>query len=168
MGGNYVMNKKKEISIILIAIIIANFMTGCGLKRSGQSIVSSELNIDCSMAELTKDMDSHGGFHGDGTTFYVFQFKLDNNIDSLPEENGWHELPLTDNLTQVVDTLISDSSGEPLFPQVENGYYYFRDRHDESSDCWIDEDIFARYSYNFTFAIYDLENNRLYYCEFDT
>ena len=53
-------------------------------------------------------------------------------------------------------------------PKIENGYYLFIDRHDSVTDEHSDEDLFSRYSFNFTIAFYDLDTNNFYYYEFDT
>ena len=53
-------------------------------------------------------------------------------------------------------------------PQIENGYYYFYDRHDEATDPYDDSEFLARFSFNFTLAIYDSDTNTLYLCEYDT
>ena len=54
------------------------------------------------------------------------------------------------------------------YPKQKNGYYLFIDRHDGVTDEHSDEDLFSRYSFNFTIAFYDLDTNNFYYYEFDT
>ncbi|WP_010291919.1 hypothetical protein [Clostridium senegalense] len=46
-------------------------------------------------------------------------------------------------------------------PEVENGYWYFVDRHRESDDSLSDAKIFYRGSFNITVAIYDIDKNVL-------
>ena len=53
-------------------------------------------------------------------------------------------------------------------PTIENGYYYFKDRHSESTNKYDYTDINNRPSYNFTFAILDKDTNTIYYYELDT
>ncbi len=43
----------------------------------------------------------------------------------------------------------------PSFPEVEQGYYYFRDRHSQSQDPTDDSELFGRGSWNFILAVYD-------------
>ena len=52
-------------------------------------------------------------------------------------------------------------------PQVEQGYYSFRDRYAEQ---YPDDThpLLQRFSYNYTAALYDTENSTLYYYELDT
>jgi len=58
--------------------------------------------------------------------------------------------------------------GTPAIPEVDNGYYYFRDRHYQSTDPTDDSGVLGRASYNFTIAIYDTDSKILYYMELDT
>ena len=51
---------------------------------------------------------------------------------------------------------------------VEEGFYYFYDRHSQSQDPFDDSELHQLYSWNFTLAVYDSKNERLYYYEFDT
>lgn len=91
---------------------------------------------------------------------------------------GWNKLPLTDNLNVVVygkespseslGPYVTDDDGKTIFPVVENGYYFFMDRHSESKGINDDTNILNRYPFNFTIAIYDTDNQTIYYCEFDT
>ena len=41
-------------------------------------------------------------------------------------------------------------------------------RHPDAIDASDDTDLFDRYSYNFSIAVYDLDTDMLYYFEFDT
>ena len=58
---------------------------------------------------------------------------------------------------------LNDGSGNPLFPEVAQGYYRLIDRQDDT-----EQDILERYSFNFTVAVYDSEENILYYGKQDT
>ena len=51
---------------------------------------------------------------------------------------------------------------------LENGYYFFEDRHSESKDSADDSEMFYRNSYNFSIAVYDTDNHIFYYFELDT
>ena len=62
----------------------------------------------------------------------------------------------------------TDENGDTIIPDIQNGYYYFYDRHSESTEPYNDEDVLSRASFNFTLALYDSDNNVLYYVEFDT
>lgn len=55
-----------------------------------------------------------------------------------------------------------------MIPEVENGYWFFYDRHCESMDLSSDASIHQRSSWNFTLAVYDADTKMLYYFELDT
>ena len=119
-------------------------------------------------------MDTHGGFVGDGS-YYLILDCSDNTEDALSIVADWNELPLSENLNLIMyggekdgKTYGYDLSEEAHMPVIENGYYYFEDRHSEAKDVSDDSELFSRASYNFSLAVYDSETNRLYYFEFDT
>lgn len=53
-------------------------------------------------------------------------------------------------------------------PEINNGYYYFLDRHLEAKNKHDDTDLNNRYSRNFSLAIYDADNKIIYFYEMDT
>lgn len=63
---------------------------------------------------------------------------------------------------------ISPRMASAAFPPVQNGCYYFEDRHSRSADPHSDSGLFQRHSFNVTFALYDADTQTLYYCKFDT
>lgn len=101
----------------------------------------------------------------------VLQFHGDGSF-TVPERGFWHELPLTETLSAMVydyrTELLRDGNDRARIPEVENGYYFFYDRHSKSLSPFRDEDLFSRSSFNFTLAIYDADTLTLYYYELDT
>jgi hypothetical protein len=63
---------------------------------------------------------------------------------------------------------VFDTENNQDIPEITNGYYYFYDRFEDSSDPLNDSELLERSSYNFTLAIYDADSQILYYCEVDT
>lgn len=51
---------------------------------------------------------------------------------------------------------------------IEEGYCFFYGRHEQAKDPYDDTDLYDRASFNFTFAVYDLKENKLYVCKFNT
>ncbi len=130
--------------------------------------ISKLLNIEMTEKCLIESNESENGF----VTVKIEDEKTDSEI-----KTEWNELPLTENLTALIYGIESDTSSVgpyitkddvPLFPEIENGYYYFVDQHTESTDSKDDTEIFDRNSFNLVIAIYDTDTNRLYYCQFDT
>jgi len=120
--------------------------------------------------------DSHGGFHGDGGTYA--KIKLDGKGTEkaiLEIKNSWKSLPLSENLSLIMYGGMRDNieyiynlADEFKIPHIENGYWLFIDRHSKSINNYDDTDLFNRHSFNFTLALYDADENVLYYIEFDT
>ena len=53
-------------------------------------------------------------------------------------------------------------------PSIENGYWFFDNRHSNSISPKEDSNLFNQSSFNFTIAVYDIDTQTLYYLEFDT
>lgn len=140
--------------------------------------VSRALSINASGASVLASYDTHGGLHGDGTACTILRFP-DSALDkTLSRSHLWHPLPLDQNLTAFAYGLssetfsagpyLTDESGAPLLPQIKNGYYYFKDRHTDSTAPQSTAALLARASINATLAVYDADTRTLYYCELDT
>ena len=123
---------------------------------------------------LVSQTDSHGGFHGDGTYSAIYDCSK-NKEYVLEIVEKWNKLPLTENLELILyggekdgTTYAYYLADDVGFPEVSNGYYFFYDRHSESMNSNSDEDLFNRSSFNFSIAIYDTDNDMLYYIRMDT
>lgn len=62
---------------------------------------------------------------------------------------------------------LTDSQGNPLVPDILNGYYILIDKY-EVKDKAMEGDILHRGSFNFTLGHYDTDTNTLYFCKLDT
>ena len=123
-------------------------------------------------------MDDHGGFHGDGENFVKIEFDKANGLNFLSQieqNSGWNKIPLSENLNLImyggsrnnIDYAynLAEKTG---IPEIKNGYWYFIDRHSDSTDKKDDTELFDRYSLNFTLAMYNTDDNILYFFEIDT
>lgn len=162
----------------IISIMI--FVTGCNSKKSTREI-SNTLGVDLSSGIISQNIDSHGGFHSDGTTYFEMTFSDTEGepiTETIKMNEDWNTLPLTENLnialygketpTESYGPYVTSEDGKPIFPIVENGYYFFLDRHSKIVDMKNDTELHNRHSYNFTITIYDTDKKILHYCEFDT
>lgn len=184
--GNKMKKIKKEgikALLLIVLIICLCVLEGCKVNYP-QNYLSEELKNDCTSASLSKEVDTHSGFHGDGISFYVLEFENEDFLNEIMKDSRWNKLPLSENLTAILygnayDTTKADvkvvgpyvtggENDQPLFPVVENGYYYFEDRQDESGNPQDDSKVLDRESMNFTIAIYDLDSRILYFCEYDS
>lgn len=155
---------KKTVAIIIVAVMVISIV-GCGKNSSLKNLLDG-CGIDLTGGKVISEEDNHGGFHGDGFSLLVADYSEDASVsDEFSASEYWHQLPLSENL----NTFFYQPYDDDLeIPQIENGYYYFYDRHDEAIDPYDDSELLTRYSFNFTFAIYDLETNTLYLCKYDT
>ena len=174
----------KRSRLLALCVFLMLLFSGCDLFRTPaeepdyRQRVSEWVEVDVSGGEQTYLYDDHGGFLGDGMTFVVIRFPDAALVPALEADQGWRELPLSENLSAALygtgekgGLLIADDQGDPYFPDVENGYWYFFDRRDDDlapgghyDDSWL----FARYSYNFCAAVYDADTNTMYITAFDT
>jgi hypothetical protein len=175
------MKTKKRFFLFIAALAafsIILLLAGCRSETFKRSRELYALGIDPSSATVVESSDSHGGFHGDGLLFAQISIADDSVGAILSQRDEWKPLPLSENLTALVYGITTETSqtgpyltnedNEPVFPEIQNGYYYFEDRHAKSIDPYDDTDVFGRNSYNLTVAIYDTDTNMLYYAELDT
>ena len=123
---------------------------------------------------VVEELDTHGGFRGDGS-YYLILDCSNNKEKALKKVEDWNKLPLSENLNLIMYggekdgvTYGYELAKEAHIPKIENGYYIFEDRSSESTDSADDTELFDRYSFNFSIAIYDSDTNKMYYFEFDT
>lgn len=145
---------------------------------AAKGYISHMLGVNIRKGTVITYTDNHGGFHGDGMTFAAISFSDETVSTKISENRYWNALPLTENLTALAYGIttenshrgpyLRDENEEAVIPEIQNGYYYFLDRHSESTDRHDDSEVFNRYSYNFILAIYDADTNILYYTKFDT
>ena len=152
-------------SMFLVLMLLV-FLNACAAS-SPEGQVRRELGLDLPAAEQVITRESHGGFHGDGATWIELSYtsETEDQAAERMKAGGWRPLPATENLQRVMAGELSD---EWSFPEIANGLWYFYDRHSESKDPADDAELFNRFSYNFTFAVFDADRDRLYYLEFDT
>lgn len=115
--------------------------------------------------------NTHRGFHNDGELLekiYFSEKQANNFINSAEKNSNWRQLPITERLHNKVCKHAIDE--EMNIPEVSNGYWFVLDRHSVAKDKYNEKDIFNedRYSYNFTIAVFDIEQNVLYIYELDT
>lgn len=166
--------KRWILPLALAALLL--FQAACS-ARSPQEQIAMELGLDASDGTEVLHYDTHGG-NGDGTSCYALQFSDDTVAHEIRDDSGWTALPL-DTTTEILaygqssaygsqGPYLTDSDGNALLPQIENGYYCFIDRQAKQKSLATDQPILERASFNFTLAVYDTDQNILYYCQLDT
>lgn len=173
----------KKISVLLTLLIVL-LLSACEIPLTSKKTpvnwkneISDILDIDVHKGSVITEYDSHGGFLGDGMTFVTISFSDDTLLIQMSESGDWRSLPLTETLTAVVYGISTENSRigpylekneETVIPEIQNGYYWFLDRHSQSTDNRDDTNVISRGSQNFTLAIYDTDAGILYYIESDT
>ena len=165
------MKRAIKLSMSIIALFLVICLSACDAE-SATDVVARSLNIDVSNAEEISYTDSHGGFHNDGTTYIALKFEDDTMAEQLKENDKWSSFPLDDTVQTLVygkedetsktGPFLSDGAGNPLVPEIQNGFYLLIDHQSDKTD------ILERASFNFTVGLYDADNNILYCCKLDT
>ena len=154
--------KKIKASFILSALLLA--LSSCAFDSQSDNYFGFSKQI----FTVVEEQETHEGWLGDGSYYLVLDC-VNNPDAALCIVSNWKRLPLSENLNRIMYTHSGfNLSEEAHMPVIENGYYYFEDRHAEATDSTDDSELFSRYSYNFSLAVYDTDTNRFYYFEFDT
>ncbi len=173
----------KKIAVISAICIMISSLSSCSNEFNPKEYVGSYLDINTESAKIDTVISEPRSFNGDGSTYVVMNFSDNPIAEEIKEKENWKQLPLTENLTIIVyggekdgeqiNAFVCDyddgaKTGVPLIPQIENGYYYFVDRHLDKKYIYNDSEIFNRESYNYTIAIYDEDTDLLYFWSEDT
>ena len=163
--------KKKYLFLLLIFgifLVISCIFTS---KNNSKKHISDIIQIDIRKCNIEMEKNTHGGFLGDGDYFAKINCSnKDNNYDF----SNWKKLPLSDSLKKAMEMSQCDDKGcltaieKYDIPEIDNGYYYFLDRHLEAKDKHDDIELNNRSSLNFSLAIYDADNKIIYFYELDT
>lgn len=165
---------------LIPALCVILLLAGCTAPAGNAPGSATLCGLDLSAGDVLSSIDTHDGFHGDGLTYQEITFADDSLQEQLEASALWLPLPLPSPLQTLIYGTFTDGGqagpyickpdtvGEALFPYVENGCYYFEDRHSQSTAPYDPGSLFDRSSFNLTFALYDADTRTLYYCEFDT
>jgi predicted small lipoprotein YifL len=167
------MKRKMAVAGLLLALAVS--LAACG-SRSPQDSVSEALGLDASAGSEVSTYDTHSG-NGDGVSCVALHFSDEALLEQIRKEPDWKSFPL-DETTQTVVYGVSDESssvgpyltddeGEPLVPEIENGYYRLIDRQ-AGEDEAEDTPLLDRPSFNVTVGLYDTDSGTLYACKLDT
>ncbi len=158
----------------IAACLLLCCLAGCGRETMADRI--SQVT-GLSSGVVQDSFDSHGGFHGDGIAYAAVTFPDQEAERAIAQNPDWKKYPLEDTVqallygvttdSESIGPYVTDDDGEPLFPEIRDGYYLLLDRYGETAPGH-QEDILNRASFHFTVAVYDRETRTLYYAELDT
>ncbi len=160
-------NIKKKIVTLFGFLILVVCLSACRVKDPRRGL-SKQLGIDLMSngTTLLHETDTIGWF-GDGYILSELECNDDSVLDDIMNNERWKALPLSDNMRRFFYGDFYLPNGLSI-PVIDEGYFFFYDRHDQAEDRYDDSDLFSRASFNFTFAIYDTKENKLYVCKFNT
>ena len=151
---------KAKLTLFIAATLALLLFCVVVTVNSPRSLAGEALGVDLPRPVETQWSDDHGGFLGDGVTRGVLVFSSQNGAaleKALAENEVWHTLPLPEPVDQFLYS--GRFQEEECIPQVQKGYYYFRDR---LHDTFSTDQLMDAYSYNATIALYDTQNTTLY------
>lgn len=170
---------KQTLCILMVFALLA-CLAGCGSTDIRREL-SETLGVDLTGAAILEENDTHGGFHGDGTTCIALELTAPQKeavLAAAAMDPHWHDLPLSEtaeillygaeSANGISGPYLHDGSYTPLVPEITGGCWFFLDRHSGASDGVSDENVLQRSSLNFTIALYDADTGILYYLKMDT
>lgn len=161
--------KKRRLSIILVSVLLLFVLAGC-TTNSGEKY-KEITGIDLSDYKPLSVYDTHGGFHGDGLKCEIYDCSNTDIENTIKNSHVWKQVPFSPNIETLLYETIGENkadSGKTFVPQIKKGFYTFYDRHAEAENPRDDTNIFDRGSFNLSLAVYDADNQMLYYIELDT
>ena len=156
--------KKNLYGIFILALLCLTI--GCGKQD-----ILKKIELNDNKCEIKSELDTHGGFLGDGDYFAKIKCS---KINYNKLSKNWKKLPLSDSLNQVTQIKkCNDKDCKNIYerfsiPSIENGYYYFLNKQAKSKNKYDDTNLNDKTSLNFILAIMDMDTNIIYYYELDT
>lgn len=160
-----------KFNIVLSLYLIVIMIILSGIRNDDRVWIANRINMYIPILAKVDYYDNHGGFFGDGNAIAKVYFSDKNAsifLEKIKNNNHWYELPLDSNIQDSMDSSAEYLEIEKV--HVNKGYWYFYDRHHEAIDRYNINDAFSydRHSSNYTVAIFDTDNNILYFYEHDT
>lgn len=183
-GGVQLVKKEKRVLWIgLFAAALVLFVVFLGAKprheRALETIGAGKLK-----EYAWSGVDTHGGFFGDGASYFRFDLSAAGQMEKVLQKAGWHELEVLDErVFDEVDAILSclvlgghmqKGERETLLAAVKDtrrGGWFFLDRQDEESPEKLNLDkTFGeeRHSTNLVIAFYNADTGTICYFDSDT
>ena len=154
---------------IWIAVLpVLLLLAGCGGEKDA-GYVARKLDIVLPQPAAVTSGDSHGGFHGDfhgdGLLHMELTFSQEDAlaVEEAVSSAGWSLFPMEPELEERLYPAGAGASDWPVWPVAARGGWDVGGRQEAASGA-----MWRRYSYNYTFAVYDPDTGILYYQELDT
>lgn len=159
--------------MILLFLIVFIFVTfTCGFSETDR-IPLEAIQVKTKI-NVTNEMIEGRDWNGDGVIYQEYELtrdELDSVKKDIEESTLWKKEPITEDIKSLVSKAEFLLDDEIKMLNVNNGYYFFKDRHSDATgdlyECNL-EKIYSRSADNYTVAALDIENSVLYYFQLDT
>lgn len=145
--------------LLLLPVLLLASCTASPAKEVFQA-----LDLSLPEGDVMVDIDTHGGFHGDGESCIVLAFTPEKGADLAEElavRSDWQALPLGDPSATVMESILSLLEDDGLdYTVPAQGWYWYQDRSPAGHS--------REFPLNCTIAIYDPQSCQLAYFELDT
>ena len=151
------------LAAVLFCGAIWYFLPGTGVRAH----LEERLGISLPAGAEISSVDTHGGFHGDGTLLAMVKLDGQEELDTLRQEveRRWSAAPVDgEMLEQIQDVWSQYAGGLGSMPAGDAGPWLYRDRYAEQ---YGERCKFNPVLQNCTFAILDVDAGRLYVLEND-
>lgn len=163
---------------VVLALLLAALCAGCG---KAENVLPYALGVTLTDSTVAEHWDDHGAM-SDGTGYWRVELSQ-KDAAALEKQaqtgEGWHPLPVNEDVETLLygwewqegselfsaGPYLTGKDGNPLLPQVEDGYWFF---YDDQTKSYETAGVLDRYSYNFIAAVYDKVAGVLYCGELDT
>lgn len=148
----------KKIFCFLLSILLCLWLTGCTVS----SPVSSFQAICHTLVDLgnvTRHIDTHGGFHGDGIEYTCVSYNAQTKRKiktMLSNDARFSPLPMENTLLESCESSIYEETIPLPSSCAQSGQYAYLDRSPK------DDDLATSYVLNFTLIIYNDATNTLH------
>lgn len=164
---------KKTLKILSIILLILIIYIAFDIKFGWHIEISKKIEIDIPLIAKLERKDTHSGFHMDGETLikvYLTDKQTEKVVSQINENKHWREFPMTDRAVESAIGRVYDDEMEIPMTTIQNGYWFYLDRHSESDNRYDENERFdeKRASRNYTIAVLDTDSNILYYYKLDT
>jgi hypothetical protein len=137
------------------------------------SIPTDIMQIDTKISATNELVDGKD-WNGDGIFYQEYklsQLELESVTNDIKNSSRWTEGALSEELKELLSKSILYSKVNTNILTIDNGYYFFKDRHKEATGnlyYYNPEIVDKRSSYNYIIAALDVDDSILYYYQVDT
>lgn len=157
---------KHRLQCLYLCMLLPVFLIGCKKQDpvAALELFSGQCGFNFTSGIILSAEDTYRRYDKDRYTLIRVHYTDTDIEQKVTDSVDWKPLPLAESLNTFVYQPV-DARLE--IPVISNGYYFFEDRHEEAVDPSDEAPLLDRLPYNFTFAIYDTDEDILYFCRYD-